>query len=192
MKPNFTISFLIVYLSQIYDSSAVTQTNISCTTSGKASTTIECQTNSQLSETSYTPGSVVPCICPNDSTRIIYYRCFTTENSATWSPITNIHVNSDDYDVSNIHGIIPDEAPDTNKCYACGKGNFLVDTTCYSCAKETGIKGATTDKEAVVGVYNCKNNINKDQEDEKGTFKYVANCYFTCTNNNDPLCKSNA
>ena len=191
MKPNFTTSFLIVYFLQMYNSSADVRTyNIKCTSSNKHATTIECKSSKTLNS-SYTDGAgdVIPCVCPSDSARVIYYLCGNDGNeSAQWNPITD----KDKIKAKLGTDIIIADV-DGNNCYACGTGNFLVGTECHSCEDETGVEGATTNEKAVVGIYSCV--IPKDTEeltDEKGSFKYLADCFFTCTNDNDPLCKSNA
>jgi hypothetical protein len=184
MKPNFTTSFLIVYLLYLQNSFAnVKSYTISCSADKKT-----CITDKSMTKLTYSGGDgvIVPCICPGDNTRVIYYTCDKGTN--TWTTVDVSKSTSEEIDQT-----IQKTNSVSNGCYACGKGNFLVGTKCYSCADETGYKGATTEEVAVAGIFSCiipKGDTN-EYSDDKGTFKYIAQCAFTCTNNNDALCKSN-
>lgn len=181
-----------MYLLHTNNLLAAVQTyKLSCLATNKNTSTINCTTSLSLSKTKYTSKvdtDIIPCVCPNDSARVIYYQCGETETSGQWNPV-DISKNTSD----EIDSIIKTTNSVSNNCYACGKGNFLVGTKCYNCADETGYKGATTEEAAVTGIYSCiipKGDTN-EYSDDKGTFKYIAQCAFTCTNNNDALCKSN-
>lgn len=171
---------------------AVQTYKLSCLATNKNTSTINCTTSLSLSKTKYTSKvdtDIIPCVCPNDSARVIYYQCGEDGTSGQWKPVDDISKNTSDA----IDPIIKKTNSVSNNCYACGKGNFLVGTKCYNCAKETEYTGATTEEVAVTGIYSCiipKGDTN-EYSDDKGTFKYIAQCAFTCTNNNDALCKSN-
>lgn len=199
MKPNFTASFFIVYLLYIQCLFADTKTyTISCahtsvTEDGTAEThvtSLECKTSATLPKTklSSTDGDTIPCVCPENSARVIYYRCAAGSNgSAAWQPTSIAEIPS-----QNVDPIILTTDSGINGCYACGVGNFLVGTTCYSCAEKTGSLYATTKEEDVSGIQNCY--IPEDTsnlEDEKGIFSYMADCYFDCTESTNELCTSN-
>ena len=192
MKYNFTAFLLIMCLLHTNNLLAAVQTyKLSCLATNKNTSTINCTTSLSLSKTKYTSKvdtDIIPCVCPNDSARVIYYQCGEDGTSGQWKPV-DISKNTSDA----IDPIIKKTNSVSNNCYACGKGNFLVGTKCYNCADETGYKGATTEEVAVTGIYSCiipKGDTN-EYSDDKGTFKYIAQCAFTCTNNNDALCKSN-
>ena len=181
-----------MYLLHTNNLLAAVQTyKLSCLATNKNTSTINCTTSLSLSKTKYTSKvdtDIIPCVCPNDSARVIYYQCGETETSGQWNPV-DISKNTSD----EIDSIIKTTNSVSNNCYACGKGNFLVGTKCYNCAAETGYNGATTEEAAVTGIYSSiipKGDTN-EYSDDKGTFKYIAQCAFTCTNNNDALCKSN-
>ena len=192
MKPNFATSFLIVYLLYLQNSFAdVKSYTISCSTDKKT-----CITDKSMTKLTYTGDDkdIIPCKCPGDNARVIYYTCGTTKIDNTETTAWQIvNVSQDTSDA--IDPIIKDNTNSvSNGCYACGKGNFLVGTKCYNCAEETGYTGATTGGVAVTGIYNCIINPKDDQNtysDDKGKFRYIAQCAFTCTNSNDALCKSN-
>ena len=202
MKPNFTTSFLIVYLLYLQNSSAdIKSYTISCSTDQKT-----CMTDKSMTQlTNSSSDGIIPCICPSDKARVIYYIC--DKNNGVWE---TVDVSKDPYKNSNtIDQIIKDNINKntgentgenteennsvSNGCYACGKGNFLVGTKCHSCANATEYEGATTEEVAVAGIHNCIIPEGDDTEysDDKGKFKYMAQCAFTCTNSNDALCKSN-
>lgn len=197
MKYNFTTFLLIMYLLHTNNLLAAVQTyKLSCLATGKNTSTINCTTSLSLSKTKYTSKvdtDIIPCVCPNDSARVIYYQCGETETSGQWNPVDISNIKNNPNIDSTIQNNLNSGVTAVNNCYACGTGNFLVGTKCYNCATETGYKGATTEEAAVTGIYSCiipKGDTN-EYSDDKGTFKYIAQCAFTCTNNNDALCKSN-
>lgn len=193
MKPNFATSFLIVYLLYLQNSFAdVKSYTISCSTDKKT-----CITDKSMTQlTNSGSDGIIPCICPSDNARVIYYTC----DSGAWKTVDVSESDSQTIDQiikGNIKSNTGENTEENNSvsngCYACGKGNFLVGTKCYKCADETGYKGATTEEVAVAGIHSCiiPEGDNNEYSDDKGTFKYIAQCAFTCTNNNDALCKSN-
>lgn len=186
MKYNFTAFFLFICLLHTNNLSAAVRTySISCNDSEKTTSTIKCTSSMDITKTEYNAGDpeVIPCVCPNDETRVVYYKCESNETLAVWA-------------IKKVPEELIDPLMNTNSnaggCYACGTGDFLVGTKCYSCKEQTGIKEATTRGDAFAGASSCYIPSLTNSEDEKGTFKYLADCIYTCTNSNDELCKSNA
>ncbi|MEE1029847.1 MAG: hypothetical protein UIC65_02375 [Alphaproteobacteria bacterium] len=73
----------------------------------------------------------------------------------------------------------------------CDKGYFWYNNKCNSCEEITGEK-ATTIKPNAVMLSNCVvgTDTTKTYNDEKGEFKYVAQCYVGCTEETKWYCPS--